>query len=93
MMSDWRISKRYVVLACFFKSCSFFFYYLFAKKLNPFEIGDDLDVHIRGKINFALKYAKSNHTLFVKINRCAQLLPMDNGKSSDPFVQMFVRYY
>jgi hypothetical protein len=45
---------------------------------------------IRGKINFALKYSKSNQILFVKILRCTQLLPMDNGKSSDPFVQMFV---
>lgn len=28
--------------------------------------------------------------MFVKINRCTQLLPMDNGKSSDPFVEMLV---
>lgn len=49
---------------------------------------DETDLTSRGKINFALKYSKQNNCLFVKINRCTQLLPMDNGKSSDPFVEI-----
>ena len=49
-----------------------------------------MDSTFRGKINLALKYSRKNNCLHVKINRCTQLLPMDNGKSSDPFVEVCV---
>lgn len=52
------------------------------------ELGDEEDLSFRGKINFALKYCKTACCLYVKINRCRQLLPMDNGKTSDPFVEI-----
>lgn len=61
--------------------------------LNLIKNDDELDLTSRGKINFALKYSKQNSCLFVKINRCTQLLPMDNGKSSDPFVEVLVLFY
>lgn len=54
------------------------------------ELGDEHDATLRGKINFSMKYSKSANCLFVKINRCRQLLPMDNGKSSDPFVEVSI---
>jgi len=57
------------------------------------ELGDETDTTFRGKINFALKYSKKNSCLFVKINRCTQLLPMDNGISSDPFVEVCLSPY
>jgi hypothetical protein len=53
------------------------------------QLGDETETKFRGKINFSLKYSKTTNCLFVKINKCRQLLPMDNGKSSDPFVEMF----
>jgi hypothetical protein len=52
------------------------------------ELGDEADTTFRGKINFALKYSKNTNCLYVKINRCTQLLPMDNGVSSDPFIEI-----
>lgn len=52
------------------------------------EFGDEADTNFRGKINFAIKYSKNTNCLFVKINRCTQLIPMDNGKTSDPFVEI-----
>ncbi|RMZ93829.1 double C2-like domain-containing beta, partial [Brachionus plicatilis] len=51
-------------------------------------LGDESDCSSRGKINFAVKYSKKTSCLFVKVNRCTQLLPMDNGVSSDPFVEV-----
>ena len=53
------------------------------------KLGDETDTKFRGKINFSLKYSKTSSCLYVKINKCRQLLPMDKGKSSDPFVEMF----
>lgn len=52
------------------------------------KLDDESDARVRGKINFALKFSRIENCLYVKINRCRQLLPMDNGKSSDPFVQI-----
>ena len=57
------------------------------------ELGDETDTTFRGKINFALKYSRKNNCLHVKINRCTQLLPMDNGKSSDPFIEISLSPY
>jgi hypothetical protein len=56
------------------------------------KFGDEADTNFRGKINFAIKYSKNTNCLFVKINRCTQLIPMDNGKTSDPFIEMFVLF-
>lgn len=60
--------------------------------LEPHEeaADEETDTNYRGKINFALKYKKSKNCLYVKINRCTQLLPMDNGVSSDPYVEISV---
>lgn len=54
------------------------------------DLGDEEDVSFRGKINFSIKYSRNACCLYVKINRCRQLLPMDNGKSSDPFVEIYL---
>lgn len=54
------------------------------------DLGDEEDVSFRGKINFSIKYSRNACCLSVKINRCRQLLPMDNGKSSDPFVEIYL---
>lgn len=52
------------------------------------KVNEEEDRKMRGKINIGLKYCTSTKILFVKILRCAQLIPMDGGKSSDPFVEM-----
>jgi Ca2+-dependent lipid-binding protein len=65
-----------------------FFFKLNNKTKFNLKVNEEEDRKMRGKINIGLKYCTSTKTLFVKIIKCVQLIPMDGGKSSDPFVEM-----